>query len=160
RKKLLNKFKEEADIHLLSLQRRLVDLELDPQNNEYLREVFRAAHTIKGSARLMNFLEISSIAHEMENIFAEMREGRLQLHPETNDLLFEAVDTINTMIEAALRGEKTVSLDVTGLNKRLAAVLKIGTETEAPASVEAPAQEKLVEEKPPEVKSVAEKPPE
>ncbi len=124
RKKLLNKFKEEADIHLLSLQRRLVDLELDPYNTEYLREVFRAAHTIKGSARLMNFIEISSIAHEMENLFAEMREGRMQLQPETNDLLFEAVDTISTMIEAALRGEKTVSLDVPGLIKRLAAILK------------------------------------
>jgi two-component system chemotaxis sensor kinase CheA len=160
RRKLLNKFKEEADIHLLSLQRRLVDLELDPQNNEYLREVFRAAHTIKGSARLMNFLEISSIAHEMENIFAEMREGRLQLQPETNDLLFEAVDTINTMIEAALRGEKTVSLDVSGLNKRLAAVLKADTDKAAPEA-EAPAPpEKPPEEKPPEVKPVLEKLPE
>lgn len=160
RRKLLNKFKEEADIHLLSLQRRLVDLELDPQNNEYLREVFRAAHTIKGSARLMNFLEISSIAHEMENIFAEMREGRLQLQPETNDLLFEAVDTINTMIEAALRGEKTVSLDVTGLNKRLAAVLNVEAEKAAPQAEPGTAAEKSAEEKPPEVKPALEKPPE
>ncbi len=154
RKKLLNKFKEEADIHLLSLQRRLVDLELDPQNNEYLREVFRAAHTIKGSARLMNFLEISSIAHEMENIFAEMREGRLQLQPETNDLLFEAVDTINTMIEAAIRGEKTVSLDVLGLNKRLAAILKV--ESEIPAAQ--PSSEKPLEVKTPEQRLAEEKP--
>jgi two-component system, chemotaxis family, sensor kinase CheA len=155
RKKLLNKFKEEADIHLLTLQRRLVDLELDPQNNEYLREVFRAAHTIKGSARLMNFLEISSIAHEMENIFAEMREGRLQLQPETNDLLFEAIDTINTMIEAALRGEKTVNLDVASINKRLAAILKIEQEIEATAGIPAPAQPL---EKPAEIRPDSEKP--
>ncbi|MBN9393193.1 MAG: hybrid sensor histidine kinase/response regulator [Chloroflexi bacterium] len=122
RKKLLNKFKEEADIHLLSLQRRLVDLESNPQNKEYLGEIFRAAHTIKGSARLMNFLEISDIAHEMENIFAAMRDGTMQLQPDTNDLLFEAVDTINTMTDAALKGE-TPTLDVPGLKKRLAAIL-------------------------------------
>jgi two-component system chemotaxis sensor kinase CheA len=122
RKKLLNKFKEEADIHLLSLQRRLVDLESNPQNKEYLGEIFRAAHTIKGSARLMNFTEISAIAHEMENIFAAMRDGTMQLQPDTNDLLFEAVDTINTMTDAALKGE-TPTLDVPGLKQRLAAIL-------------------------------------
>jgi two-component system chemotaxis sensor kinase CheA len=122
RKKLLNKFKEEADIHLLSLQRRLVDLESNPQNKEYLGEIFRAAHTIKGSARLMNFIEISDIAHEMENIFAAMRDGTMQLQPDTNDLLFEAVDTINTMTDAAIKGE-TPAIDVPGLKKRLAAIL-------------------------------------
>ncbi len=122
RKKLLNKFKEEADIHLLSLQRRLVDLESNPQNKEYLGEIFRAAHTIKGSARLMNFVEISAIAHEMENIFAAMRDGTMQLQPDTNDLLFEAVDTINTMTDAALKGE-TPTLDIPGLKQRLAAIL-------------------------------------
>lgn len=122
RKKLLNKFKEEADIHLLSLQRRLVDLESNPDNKQYLGEIFRAAHTIKGSARLMNFMEISAIAHEMENIFAVMRDGTMQLQPETNDLLFEAIDTINTMTDAALKGE-TPALDVPGLKQRLAAIL-------------------------------------
>lgn len=128
RKKLLNKFKEEADIHLLSLQRRLVDLESNPQNKEYLGEIFRAAHTIKGSARLMNFMEISAIAHEMENIFAAMRDGTMLLKPETNDLLFEAVDTINTMTDAALKGE-TPALDVPGLKQRLAAILPEAQET-------------------------------
>ncbi|HEX2916809.1 MAG TPA: response regulator [Chloroflexia bacterium] len=134
RKKLLNKFKEEADIHLLTLQRRLVDLEMDPQNTEYLREVFRAAHTIKGSARLMNFGEISSIAHEMENIFAEMRDGKLTLQAETNDVLFEAVDTINTMIEAAIRGDKSTGIDVPALNARLASIIQPATGAAAPAS--------------------------
>lgn len=136
RKKLLNKFKEEADIHLLSLQRRLVDIESDPQNKQYLGEIFRAAHTIKGSARLMNFIEISAIAHEMENIFAAMRDGTMQLQPDTNDLLFEAVDTINTMTEAALRGEKP-ELDVPGLKKRLAAILP-GQQTIPPVPVNPP----------------------
>ncbi len=133
RRKLLNKFKEETDTQLLSLQHRLVDLELDASNTDYLREVFRAAHTIKGSARMMNFGEISSIAHEMENIFAEMRDGRLRLQPETNDLLFEAVDTINTLVEAALRGDKT-DLNVPGLNKRLAQILDTPGDSTATAT--------------------------
>jgi two-component system, chemotaxis family, sensor kinase CheA len=139
RKKLLNKFKEEADIHLLSLQRRLVDIESDPQNKEYLGEIFRAAHTIKGSARLMNFIEISAIAHEMENIFAAMRDGTMQLQPDTNDLLFEAVDTINTMTEAALRGEKP-ELDIPGLKQRLAAILP-GNQTGGPPALPPPTPE-------------------
>jgi two-component system chemotaxis sensor kinase CheA len=118
RRRLLNKFKEEADTHLLNLQQRLIDLERDPKNAEYIREIFRSAHTIKGSARMMGFMEISDIANAMEDIFGEMREGRLEMEPAINDLLFEATDSITNSIEAALRGEK-LELDVQDLIKRL-----------------------------------------
>lgn len=123
RKKLLNRFKEEADSNLLMLQRRLVDLESDPENKDFLKEVFRAAHTIKGNARMMNFQDISQVAHHMESIFGEMRDNGMRLKPEINDLLFEAADVITQMIEGAVKGEK-VNLDTQSLNQQLMDVIK------------------------------------
>lgn len=123
RKKLLNRFKEEADSNLLMLQRRLVDLESDPENKDFLKEVFRAAHTIKGNARMMNFQDISQVAHHMESIFGEMRDNGMRLKPEINDLLFEAADVITQMIEGAVKGEK-VNLDTQSLNQQLIDVIK------------------------------------
>ncbi len=123
RRRLLTKFKEEADTHLLNLQQRLIDLERDPKNQDYIREIFRAAHTIKGSSRMMGFSEISDIASAMEDIFGELREGNLTIEPDTNDLLFEATDTITNSIEAFLRGEKLV-FDVPDLIRRLQLVMQ------------------------------------
>ncbi len=123
RKRLLNRFKEETDTHLLKLQRLLVDLEAQPDNTDFLKEVFRSAHTIKGSAKMMGFNDISDVAHEMENILAEMRDGKLKLQSEITDLLFEGTDVINTLVEARVRGEEA-HLDVNDLRQRLASVLK------------------------------------
>lgn len=126
RRRLLNKFKEETDTHLLSLQQRLIDLERDPLNSAYIHEIFRAAHTIKGSARMMGFIEISDIANAMEDIFAELREGNLEIKPDTNDLLFEATDTITSSVESALRGEK-FQFDPQELIERLHTIACSGT---------------------------------
>ncbi|MEI6043527.1 MAG: hybrid sensor histidine kinase/response regulator [Chloroflexota bacterium] len=137
RRKLLSKFKEEADTHLLNLQQRLIDLERDPKNAAYIREIFRSAHTIKGSARMMGFVEISDIANAMEDIFAELREGNLVLESDTNDLLFEATDTITNSIEVALQGGK-LSFDVTDLINRLQAVAHPAPTPVAPVSLVLP----------------------
>jgi two-component system, chemotaxis family, sensor kinase CheA len=129
RKKFLPRFKEEADRNLLILQRRLVDLESEPENKNYLNEIFRAAHTIKGGARMMNFTLISSVAHEMEEIFVAMRDDKLKLQPEINDSLFEAAEVVTEMVNSVARGgpEQVDGLDVDELKTRLKAV----TSTEA-----------------------------
>lgn len=138
RRRLLSKFKEEADTHLLSLQQRLIDLERDPKNADYIREIFRSAHTIKGSARMMGFIEISDIANAMEDIFAELREGKLEMEPKTNDLLFEATDTITNSIESALRGEK-LQVNVPDLISRLQGLAHpVASAAVTSAQVEAP----------------------
>jgi two-component system, chemotaxis family, sensor kinase CheA len=148
RKRLLPRFKEEADRNLLILQRRLVDLESEPDNKGFLNEIFRAAHTIKGGARMMNFLLISSVAHEMEEIFVAMRDDKLKLQPEINDSLFEAAEVVTEMVNSVARGgpEQVDGLDVEELKNRLKTVTTTEAKTEevaapiAPTEVEFPTQ--------------------
>ena len=117
------KFKEEADTHLLTLQRRLVELESDQTNKKLINEIFRAAHTIKGNAQMVGFRDIVTIAGGMEDVFAELREGKLTIEPQTNDLLFEAIDTLNNFLEYWQRGQK-YQTDTVALTARLTAIAR------------------------------------
>ncbi len=100
--KQVAKFKEIADSQLLQLMQSLTRLERDASNAELLKEIFRLAHTLKGDANIMGFREIGRVAHEMENILMAMRDGELDYTADTTgaiaEVLFEAVDTIQTMV--------------------------------------------------------------
>ena len=75
---------------------------------EDVNEIFRAMHTIKGSAAMMMFNEVSTLAHSVEDIFYYIRE----CHPEQvecssiTDLVLGAVDFIRTEIDALDDGGK------------------------------------------------------
>ena len=125
RKRLMGKFKAETDTHLLSIQNLLTELKKEPANEDHIKEIFRNAHTIRGGAHMMNLLEITSIAQQMETIFEAMRDDGFQLSTEANDLLFKATKNITTMIEAAVKGEKAVGLNVADVNKKLSQVLAL-----------------------------------
>lgn len=134
RQKLLQRFKQEADTHLMLLQRRLVDLEADPTNEAFIKDIFRAAHTIKGNSRMMNFRDITSVAHNLETIFGEMRDSGLRLTPAAGELIFETVEHLTGLVDAVLRGEKS-PLDVADLNKKLEQILVAAPKPQAVAAL-------------------------
>src|SRR5215212_4870155 len=102
RSNLLTQYREEADAHLLRLSQGIVALEQDPGNAPLLKEIFRAAHTIKGAAKMMGFSEISRVTHELESVLAAMRDGDLVLTPEISDVLFEAIDAVMVLNQAQI----------------------------------------------------------
>src|SRR5690348_5239072 len=104
RSNLLTQYREEADAHLLRLSQGIVALEQDPDNAPLLKEIFRAAHTIKGAAKMMGFNEISRVTHEMESVLAAMRDGELVLTPEISDVLFEAIDLVTILNQTQTGG--------------------------------------------------------
>ena len=62
-------FKAETDDHLTNLDKGLVELEKHPDDKELIEELYREAHTLKGTARVFGFYEIQEIAHKIEDIF-------------------------------------------------------------------------------------------
>jgi two-component system chemotaxis sensor kinase CheA len=97
---LLSQFREEVDTHLLRLSQGVVVLEQNPRDTPVLKDVFRAAHTIKGAAKMMGFADISRITHEMESVLAAMRDGDLLLTPDITDVLIEAIDAVEALTRA------------------------------------------------------------
>ncbi|MDI6736337.1 MAG: hybrid sensor histidine kinase/response regulator [bacterium] len=105
------KFKEETDERLNNLNKGLLNLEENPENEALLNEVFREAHTLKGSAKMVGLSHINRIAHQMEDLLGRVKEKQLNLTPQINDLLFECIDSIKILTDAEI-SKKEVNIDV------------------------------------------------
>ncbi|RYD06282.1 hypothetical protein N752_05160 [Desulforamulus aquiferis] len=75
----------------------LLILEREENNQETIQEIFRAAHTIKGSSGIMGYLNMTSLTHEMENLFDKIRQGDISVTSSMVNVLFEALDTLKAL---------------------------------------------------------------
>lgn len=98
--KLNSVFLEEASDLLASLEDNLLSLEAEPDNAELIAAVFRAMHTIKGSAGMFGFDDISKFTHEIETAYDLVRSGKIKVTSELIDLTLKSRDVINLMLEA------------------------------------------------------------
>lgn len=119
-------FKMEAKEHIQAMNRVLLALEDDPPEDEraeLLEEIFREAHSLKGSAGAADVPEIEGIAHRLESVFSVAKSGELELTPELCDVLYEGIDAAEVIVATTLEGEPhDLSLDA--LHGRLDAAEK------------------------------------
>ncbi len=92
-------FLVEAGEHLQNLNQGLLSLEKDPTDSAIIDELFRAAHTLKGSAAMMGFPGISDVAHKTEDMLGQFRSGSMPIRKDTLNFLFDSVDAIKLMID-------------------------------------------------------------
>ncbi|MER3521085.1 MAG: chemotaxis protein CheA, partial [Acidimicrobiia bacterium] len=89
---LLQTFRSEVSERIASLQAGLLQLEETPDNPDVMNAIFRDAHTIKGSAKMMGFVAIKELAHRMEDVLGDVKDGRLALGPSLADILLHSSD--------------------------------------------------------------------
>ena len=98
RSALVEFFLIEAEDHLQNLTSGLLNLEKAPQNRETLDELFRSAHTLKGSAAMMGFQVISEVAHRVEDVLGKVRVGELNADRRVVNFIFQALDAIRGLV--------------------------------------------------------------
>ena len=76
KEKYLKIFRQEADELLKKIKENLLNLESHPEDKESLNTVLRAAHTLKGSARMVGLDEIGKLAHKMEDLLKALEAGK------------------------------------------------------------------------------------
>lgn len=121
RSAFISKFQEEATEYLQRLNEGVITLESDPGNRELIDQMLRDAHTLKGSARMVGLIEISDVAHRLEDIMVKIREGELLYVPKMSDSFFEALDMIVFLSENAGK-EIDAGVDLGALLERLSVV--------------------------------------
>lgn len=124
----------EAEEHLEVLNRSLLDLEDNPHNLDIIKELFRAAHTLKGMAGTMGFEEVSNLTHAMENILDKLRNEEMKVTTEIMNLLFKSVDTLEIL---ANEGEEALGYDLDEVISELKAYASGEIEANESASPEA-----------------------
>src|SRR5512139_1411476 len=92
-------FLVEAGEHIQNLNAGLLALEKTPDDRAVIDELFRAAHTLKGSAAMMGFQGISDVAHKSEDMLGLFRSGSIPITRETLNFLFDSVDAVKLMVD-------------------------------------------------------------
>jgi len=131
---LMAVFLEEADEQLLRLDDGILQLEKNPQDTEVIKEVFRAAHTLKGSSATMGLSEIANLTHAMENLLDCLRNDTVSVSSEIIDLLLSGNDALRTLISQVKAGE-TLQIDAEELLSGLKAACAQPTDAKKSAPV-------------------------
>ncbi|MBV9074172.1 MAG: response regulator [Acidobacteria bacterium] len=127
---ILEFFVPEAEEHLQIVQQCL--LSLDSSNDpELVNRLFRAMHTVKGSAAQVGLLRISHIAHKAEDLIGRVRDGELKASQGIVDLCLETVDVIKKFVYKQWPDEATLQTTVRALLARLAAAESLPASTTA-----------------------------
>ena len=96
---LLKEFIIESNEHLSELEENLNRLVDDPENPEYLNQLFRAVHSIKGSADYIGLVKTGEFLHKMESILERLRQGSLKATTHIIDVLFMGMDTVTSLLQ-------------------------------------------------------------
>ena len=91
---LLELFSLEAEAQTQVLSAGLLALERDPTQADQLESCMRAAHSLKGAARIVGVDAGVSVSHVMEDCLVSAQEGRLYLRPEHIDALLQGTDLL------------------------------------------------------------------
>ncbi|MCJ7603442.1 MAG: Hpt domain-containing protein, partial [Desulfobulbaceae bacterium] len=97
-KELLECFIDETCEYLSSIEASVLELEKAPGNIEAVNAIFRAFHTIKGTAGSVSLPEISSLAHSIENLLDEVRSGRISMDADVIELVLGVDDSLKLMV--------------------------------------------------------------
>jgi two-component system sensor histidine kinase and response regulator WspE len=135
---MLDLFRLDAESQVQALTDGLLALERNPRAADQLEICMRAAHSLKGAARIVGLDVGVSVTHAMEDCFVAAQRGTITLQQSQIDLLLGGVDLLNRIAntpegEVALwSGAK--QQEITGFLATLTAALKVPAEEEPVAA--------------------------
>lgn len=102
---VLNIFRNEGLEILQSMDGNLLMLEKEPENNQYILQLFRDAHSLKGSARMLGFNTIQSITHKIEDIIGLFKEKKVFPFPQILETISNSLEYIQELIEKTFENQ-------------------------------------------------------
>lgn len=95
----LQMFFDESAEYLQQLNENVLLLEENPDDEEIINAVFRAAHSVKGMSATMGFELLTDLTHKIENILAKVRNKELDINEKIVDVLFAGLDEIKKLVD-------------------------------------------------------------
>ncbi|MCH7799928.1 MAG: chemotaxis protein CheA [Chloroflexi bacterium] len=104
-------FLQEAEEQLQLLDEDIVRLEREQDTPELLQEIFRAAHTLKGSSAMLGHRRMTEMAHAMESVLDKVRHGSLLVTTPVVDALLHSLDAL-TLLKDELISSDVSDVDI------------------------------------------------
>jgi two-component system chemotaxis sensor kinase CheA len=133
---ILNDFLTETTEMIDGLDQKFVELETQPDNKDLLNEIFRAMHSMKGSAGFLGFTHLVDITHRAESILNKLRQGEMAVAPEIITVILETVDTVKVIMTEIRSSGTDTKIPVEAMSLKLDDILagKLGQPAAVPSA--------------------------
>lgn len=123
------KFVEEATDLIDGLEKTLLELEENPEDQSIVQKVFRVMHTLKGNSGMFGFDLIDSFTHEMETVYDLIRNDKRKVTRDILDVTLAGVDHLKTLLDESNYDDPAV---IENHNYLLGKVADINSDDESP----------------------------
>ena len=127
---LIKDFVVETDEVLEGLDQCFVKLEESPGDLGLINEIFRAVHSIKGSAGFLGFTRLVEVAHQSENVLNKLRQKDMQATSETIDIILESIDVLKILI-TEIKDKAGARIEINTIKTKLSLLLEYSASLEA-----------------------------
>jgi two-component system chemotaxis sensor kinase CheA len=135
-----NDFLAETQEMLELLDQRFITLETDPGNKELLNEIFRAMHSMKGSAGFLGFTRLVDVTHRAESILNKLRQGDMTVTPGVINVILETIDIVKLLMADIRESGTDQHVETDAMSNKLDLVLSLDADpvlNASPAKAEA-----------------------
>ncbi len=123
---MLQLFQDETENQAAAITAALLELERDARATQPLEVLMRAAHSLKGAARIINLEHVVDLAHAMEDCFVAVQQGKITMRRKELDVLFQGVDLLLQIAKPSRQETPQWEAQFTqGIGNFLAAVARI-----------------------------------
>lgn len=110
---ILKIFQVESEEIISKLNNNLLNLEKNPKDKDSILTLFRDIHTLKGASRMVDFKNVQTVAHKMEDILGLAKDGEILLNANVVDTLYKAVDFLSETIQKSIeKGQEIYSDEI------------------------------------------------
>jgi two-component system chemotaxis sensor kinase CheA len=134
----LKVFMEEAEEHIQLLDEDIIKLENEGTNQELLQEIFRAAHTLKGSSAMLGHERMAEVTHAMESLLDKLRNHKISVNSKIIDALLFALDALK-MLKSEITSQRESDVDIPAIVNRLNEAAEANNPVDGEEAVQQPA---------------------
>ena len=110
-----------------------MDLESNPTDRNIINQIFRLAHSIKGSAKSVGFDQLGELTHALEELLVLLQNGQIQPNQYVVDTLLSSNDLLR-MMTSNLREDYEHKTDTSVVSKRIKTIMDGFCESEVNSS--------------------------
>ena len=140
-KEIVESFIVETNEIFEKLDNELLEIEKRPDDKELINSIFRAVHTVKGTAGFLSFEQMSVLAHRFEDVLNKMRRGEISFQPAMLDVMLEAFDLMKVLLKQVV-DQNISDIDLTPTIKKLEILSKGELPSSQPAAKTEPSEAK------------------
>ncbi len=109
--KLRALFVGECEEILGRLEQATLALEKSASDENNLRDIFQALHTLKGNSATMGFDKMAELAHHLEDALDDVKNGKAPFTPKSAQLLLDSLDIFRALVKEFQEEKDTINID-------------------------------------------------